>query len=232
MRQGWVKLFRKSLDNGWLKNHALWTFWTYCLLKATHINHTALIGNQEVVLKPGQFVFGRRIAAKELKMSEKQIRNRLTFLENSGNVTIKRTNKYSIITIVNWNTYQGGKHQKGYHEGQQGATKGPHTRMGKNEEEIYAHYLSAIDPLKKSKQRALNNIHKLLKKHSIDDLQKSISNYQSTLNGTQPQFRKDPANFFGINEPYFIDFLPGNFEPSTKQDLPIKFEWSPKDDER
>lgn len=79
--------------------------------------------------------------------------------------------------------------------------------------EIYAFYLSEIAPQRKSKQRALKNTKTHLRKHSPGDLKQAVKNYKSTLNGTGPQFRKDPANFFGINELFFIDFLPGNFEP-------------------
>jgi hypothetical protein len=54
----------------------------------------------------GQFVFGRKKAAKELRLSEQEIRTLIVFLLNSGNLTIKSTNKFSIITIVNWHIYQ------------------------------------------------------------------------------------------------------------------------------
>ena len=41
-------------------------------------------------------------------MSEWKIRHCLDSLRKRGNVAIKTTNKFSIITIVNWGTYQGG----------------------------------------------------------------------------------------------------------------------------
>ena len=31
MNRGYVRLWRKSLDAGWIRNHKLWAFWTYCL---------------------------------------------------------------------------------------------------------------------------------------------------------------------------------------------------------
>jgi hypothetical protein len=106
MERGWIKLWRKSLEAGWLKNHRLWAFWTWCLLKASHQDHKQLVGLQEVALSPGQFVFGRTKAAKELGLSEQQIRTSLNFLKRAGNLTIKSTNKFTIITIVNWDIYQ------------------------------------------------------------------------------------------------------------------------------
>ncbi len=107
MNRGFVKLWRKSLDAGWLKNHKLWAFWSWCILKASYQEHKQIIGCQEITLQPGQFSFGRKKAAKELRVSEQETRTLLVFLKNAGNLTIKSTNKFSIITVVNWPIYQG-----------------------------------------------------------------------------------------------------------------------------
>lgn len=103
---GFILVHRKVLHKGWLKNHKLWAFWSWCLLKASHKQHTQIVGYQEVTLLPGQFVFGRKKAATELGMTERGIRTVLHFLLTSGNMTIKTTSKYSIISIINWDTYQ------------------------------------------------------------------------------------------------------------------------------
>jgi len=109
MNRGYIKIWRKSIDNEWLGNHKLWAFWTYCLLKASHKERTAIVGYQRVLIKPGQFVFGRRKASKDLRMHESAIRRCVAFLVNSNNISVKSTNKYSIITIINWDIYQGDK---------------------------------------------------------------------------------------------------------------------------
>ena len=80
-------------------------------------------------------------------------------------------------------------------------------------DDIYNEYIFKINPLRKSKQRAVSNIKFHLKKHTHDDIVKSILNYQSTITNTDSQFRKDPANFFGKSELYFKDYLPGVFDP-------------------
>lgn len=111
MNRGYVHFWRKTLDSGWLRNHQLWAFWSWCLLKATHKEFTAIVGLQRVHLKPGQFVFGLKKAAEETGLSVQQVRTVLAFLENAGNLTIKTTNKFSIISIVNWDIYQGSEPQ-------------------------------------------------------------------------------------------------------------------------
>ena len=103
---GYVKLWRSSLDKGWLSNPGLWTFWCYCLIKASHKEHEQIVGHQVVHLMPGQFIFGRQKAAEELETTEQKVRTNLAFLAAQQNVTIKSTNKFSIITVINWDRYQ------------------------------------------------------------------------------------------------------------------------------
>lgn len=106
MRKGYVKLYRKSLDSGLIRNHKAWILFTYCLLKATHKKRKAVIGRQQFMLFPGQFVFGRRVAAEETGLTEQQIRTALQTLKTLQILTIQSTNKFSIITIINWSNYQ------------------------------------------------------------------------------------------------------------------------------
>jgi len=107
MTEGWVKLYRQSIEHEWLKNHKLWAFWSYCLLKASHKEYTAMIGFQRVEIKSGQFIFGRSKTSEELNMSEQNIRTCIGKLKSAGNITIKSTNKYSIVTLTNWEKFQG-----------------------------------------------------------------------------------------------------------------------------
>jgi len=103
---GYIKLFRKAIENGWLSNHKLWTFWCFCLMKASHRSHTQRLGFQEIPLKPGQFIFGRKSAAEDLNMSEQSIRTCLATLKKSKNLTTKSTNKFTIVSVCNWEQYQ------------------------------------------------------------------------------------------------------------------------------
>jgi hypothetical protein len=106
MDQGYIKIWRKSLNSGLMKNANLWTFWSWCLLSATWRKRRTFVGYQVVDLEPGQFVFSRTSASESLRMSVQTIRTCLKKLEEMKNLTIKSTNKYSVITIVNWGSYQ------------------------------------------------------------------------------------------------------------------------------
>lgn len=103
---GWIRLHRKLKDSLVFDNPDLLKVWIWCLLKATHDDYTQMVGLQEITLEKGQFVFGRKAASVELKMSESKVYRLIKKLENMQNLNIKTNNKFSIITIENWGLYQ------------------------------------------------------------------------------------------------------------------------------
>lgn len=103
---GWIKLHRKLLDSPIFQNEKLFKVFAYCLMKASHKEHTQLVGRRVVHLQKGQFVFGRKRASEELRLKESTVRDYVKLLEKLGNIDIKSDNKFSVITVVNWAIYQ------------------------------------------------------------------------------------------------------------------------------
>ena len=133
MHRGYIKDWRKSLDHPLFKKPLIWHFWGYCLKKAQHKDCQCFINGRVIDVKRGSFVFGRKRAAEETGLTERQIRTAILHLVKLQNLTIKSTNKYSIVSIVNWEAYQQDE-SKSDQQNDQGATKErPHTRMYKNE---------------------------------------------------------------------------------------------------
>ncbi len=137
MYRGYIKLWRKIIDGGWLKNHKLWVFWSWCLVKASHKECDLVVGCQQVHLMPGDFVFGLNKASEELDMSVRSIRTIIDFLRNSQNMTIKTTNKYSVISITNWGIYQSEEIQNDNQNDKRPTNDRQQTRMYKNEKNIF-----------------------------------------------------------------------------------------------
>ena len=129
MYRGYVKLWRKSEDSSVFKNDALWKLWTWCLMQATHepIDWAVQTGRGETLvhIDTGQFVFGRRTAAKALGGTPSGTWKRMQKLQTMQNLTIESNRHYSLITIANWHLYQPPK-EKGDHQGNhQVTTKEP-----------------------------------------------------------------------------------------------------------
>jgi len=125
VHRGYVKLWRKSLDSSFLQNASLVQFWVWCLLKATHKPVNVMVGFQEITLEPGQFIFGRKAAAKDLKSTERSIRTCVEYLSKSEKATIKTTNKFSIISLTNWTIYQTQEKSNDQQNDQQATNKRP-----------------------------------------------------------------------------------------------------------
>ena len=107
--EGWISLHRQIISKPIFDNEKLLKVFIWCLLKATHIEHEQLVGRIKVNLLPGQFVTGRNKASVELNMKPTTAWEYLKILEKNESIDIKSNNKFSVVTIVNWELYQSEK---------------------------------------------------------------------------------------------------------------------------
>lgn len=107
MRPGYIKVSRNLLGSYVFGNEKLLKVWMWCLLKAAHKEHEQMVGMQKVLLRPGQFVFGRKKAACELGFPESTVWRLINLLKADNSLDIKTNNKYSVVTLINWGFYQG-----------------------------------------------------------------------------------------------------------------------------
>jgi len=114
--EGWIKLHRKSIHSQVFQSEGLWKLWSWCLLRANHedtwIPITTGRGITEVFVKRGQFIFGRKSASKILKMDESTIYKRMRKLATMGNLNTESNTHYSIVTVLNYELYQGSKNDE------------------------------------------------------------------------------------------------------------------------
>lgn len=99
---GFIKLFRKFKAWGWYQDYVVKDVFIHLLLSA---NFSQTKWNDRV-LNEGQVVIGTTSLAAELGFSRQQIRTALTKLKSTNEITTESTNKYTIVTIVNWRDYQ------------------------------------------------------------------------------------------------------------------------------
>ena len=102
MNEGWIIIHYKFVDWEWYKDTNTKVVFIHCLLKANWKD-----GKFKGYDVPrGSFVTGRKELAKELNLTEQQIRTTLEHLKSTNELTIKTTKKFSIITINNYELYQ------------------------------------------------------------------------------------------------------------------------------
>ena len=126
MNRGYVRLYRKSLGSPVFGHEGLWKLFCLCMMKANHKEAEVMLPGilKPILLNPGQFVTGRYALWEnyhQLHLTKRHPRKPapsvysvwrwLLTLQQMQILSIKSTNKYSIITICNWNQYQGNDHQ-------------------------------------------------------------------------------------------------------------------------
>ena len=101
MNEGWIKLHRRFLEWEWFDSSDMIKIFVYFLLKANHKGKNW----KGIKVERGQLITGRKKLAFKLKMSEQKIRTCMERLKTTSEITTKVTNKYSIITVTNYDSY-------------------------------------------------------------------------------------------------------------------------------
>lgn len=105
MSEGWVKLHRSIRKWEW--RHDPKTFSLFMAL-LTMANHAA--GKwQGTEVRRGQLITGLKSLTNETGLSIRSVRTSLKRLKSTGEVTIKSTNRFSIITLCNYELYQASE---------------------------------------------------------------------------------------------------------------------------
>jgi len=99
---GWVKLHKSIINWEWYSDANTFRVFMHLLLSVNHENKRYM--GHDVPI--GSAVSGRHSLAKALGLSEQSVRTALTKLKSTSEITIKKTNKFSIISINNWSKYQ------------------------------------------------------------------------------------------------------------------------------
>lgn len=100
--EGWIKIHYKFLSWEWFQDDGMVRLFINLLLRANYQPKKW----KGMVIERGQLVTGRKQLCLETGLSEQTIRTCLQRLEDTGEIIRKPTNKFSIVTICNYDTYQ------------------------------------------------------------------------------------------------------------------------------
>jgi hypothetical protein len=137
---GYIKIHRRLLNWGWYSDSVVKDVFLHLILTA-NFREQEWMGR---TIGAGQVVTSYAHLAADLGFTVKQVRTALDKLKKTGEVASQSTNRYTIITLVNWEKYQvcddtedkpEGKQEasKGQTEGKQEASKGQQLKNDKKE---------------------------------------------------------------------------------------------------
>lgn len=99
---GYIKLHRKLIEWGWYSDANTKALFLHLLLTANYRPREY----RGVQLNPGDTVVGFKALSEQLGMTVNQVRTAMRHLEETGEITRKSTNKFSVVTIAKWEDYQ------------------------------------------------------------------------------------------------------------------------------
>jgi hypothetical protein len=211
--RGWVKLHRRLADHPRFRDPDWTTVWVYLLLNATHAPYRTIFDGRTVELRPGQLITGRLSIAENTGVHPSKVYRVLETLKIEHQIEQQAGAKSSIITVLNWHTYQNFEQQTEQQPNNKRAAAEhiqEHKEQGeqKEEESIYALY-----PRKVSKADALKAIRKALKKFPAEKLLTATKIFAAEWQGHDLQYCPYPATWF--NGERFSDD-PATWKRTTK----------------
>lgn len=133
MSEGWVKYHRRLFDWQWFTEPNMAHFFMALVALANHKPGKW----RGIEIGRGQLITGRKVLAEKTGLTERSVRTCLKKLISTSEVTIKVTNRFSIITICNYDKYQSCEDSErpaerpatGPTDDQQTTSQRPQTRM-------------------------------------------------------------------------------------------------------
>ncbi len=134
MAESWIKLHRKFLEWEWYGKSEMVHLFLHLLLKANSEDKRW----QGMVIKRGQLVTSYDSLHTQTGLSVRTIRTCISRLIETGEVERESTNKFSIITICNYESYQGVEIENDKQETNDGQTIDQPSKPKKTKEQVKA----------------------------------------------------------------------------------------------
>jgi DNA-binding phage protein len=220
-RKGWIKVHRKILDNPVVfKDADHFAVWMYLLLEATRKEYPVIFGGEKIMLKPGQLTKGRSQIARETGVEQSKVYRILKSLKNEQQIEQQTSNKCTLITVLNWETYQGDEQQPEQQlnnnrtttEQQLNTKQEEKKKRIKEEKIIYAQSFEVFweaYPRKRDKGNAYKKYNARLKSgFSEAQLLEAAEKYaeECKANGSEEKYIKHASTFLSDSTP-FVDYL-------------------------
>lgn len=228
--KGWVKLWREQYDS-WISKKPFCDgyAWSYLYSRANHKKGVVNFRNEYIEIKRGELLTSKLKLQEIFGWTRRHLDNFLKALENDEMLTYRTTNRYIVITIVNYNIYQGDDRQNDIQNGKQTTNRRP------TDDKRPYHKQELKEQIHKEggeKKLFLDSIYlttdeykKLINEYGKKDIEKQIENLQRYIARTGKKYnshyltikawiRKDMK--YGLKNEEFDNELP---ESNTMVDL-------------
>lgn len=106
LSEGWIKIDRNLLKWRWFTDHSTCIVWLYLLLQANYEPR----GFKNIDIRRGELVATLERISDETGLTKSQVRTALKHLETTGEIARTSHGKIVVISIPNYDRYQGTSH--------------------------------------------------------------------------------------------------------------------------
>lgn len=214
--EGWIKFYREVLDKTIWKNSTgkQNAILSTILLLANHEQNEWEWKGKKYYVKPGQFITSLSSIAKYSgkDVSIQNVRTALKRLEKLGFLTNESTKQSRLITIVNWEKYQGVNNEsnKDLTNDQQRPNKDLTTNNNDNNEKNYnndddkAEYVTSINGLIKNKISS-SSLESFINRFGVDNLKSLIDEIKVS------DYLKENINFNHLSDDFINKAISGKY---------------------
>lgn len=111
MYRGYIKFWRKTIDNFISSNPEALALWVHLLILASHKGTEFMFNGKKQPLARGQFITGRKKLSMISGISESKVFRLLKCFESEQLIEQQNMHKFSLISIKNYNKYQNNEQQ-------------------------------------------------------------------------------------------------------------------------
>ena len=192
---GYVQIHRQIMDWEWYQCPKVSRLWFHLILKVNFKDKKW----QGKLIKRGQVITSNEKLASDLSLTIQVIRTALQKLKDSGCIKITTTNKYTLITVVNYHHFQSSEASNNNQNNiqktnkqQTNNTKSTTTKEGKKENNLNKVKINERRNIFKNKVFALTTFNYKV----LNDFFK----YWSELNANKTMMRCEAERFFEIEK--------------------------------
>lgn len=222
----YIKIDRKILEWEWYSNINTCRLFVHMLLKANWKD-----GKFEgKVIPRGSFISSYPTLERETQLTNREIRTAIEHLKTTGELTVKKTNRYSVFTINNYNLYQVSDSQndsqetdkrqsnvsltsaieekKEIKEGNNNINEQDDLAQSPTQKQINEFFetIWKLYPKKRGKAQVSGAKKKKLYEIGINELTRAINRYKAECDDVT--FMQYGSTFFGGG---YIDYLDANY---------------------
>ena len=215
---GYIKFHRKFKDWRWYKDRNVKDLFIHLLFEANWKDDNF----QDIVIKRGSLTTGRKKLATDTGLSQQEIRTAITKLKSTNEITTKATNKYTVITVVNYDKYQGNNNDSNQQNNQQPTKRATTTKELKELKEYY-NSVSGLKNIRGISDKRGKSVNARINDYSLKDVYTMIDNVGSSEFLQGGNDKGWSATFdWCFNPNNFLKILEGNYNSEVVKEKTIQ----------